>query len=506
MKNTFYKRPLPCPPAVPFSSPEGEVLLLETLQQGTARVFYKLIEQFHTQDEPSYCGLASLAMVLNALSLDPRRAWKGPWRWFHEEMLDCCKPLADVQKEGVTLAQVACLARCNGAEAVAIYHCNTSLDAFRHQVLEVCSQVNVVNHMIVSYSRRTFKQTGDGHFSPIGGYHRGRDLVLILDVARFKYPPHWVPLPLLYEAMANLDPTTSLPRGYLLLSLPPSGTLGSILFSLDVSRGSSWHEAEQYATRGMLDQVSSGSTIPADPNEALQLVVAHCPLVSLSQFIVARYSMMTPEEPEGREKPGLRKTDKESQEANCTGEVNGGGDGHRSCCGPPLRSRIQQGEGPRDTALQSLSQDTPPSSYALGCCCRNHPLEKAKAQLIMEIRHLGVYPLVNQYLNDLDAGGGGGCKTQVDMWTQEEVPRCVPAGPHEDVQGHLLLPERLCLLLTLQDPAVWRGCLQEGYPHIMDVPTAAWKSLLTPLPRGSLLEAEVGYLRQQFQQVTCMEW
>ncbi len=28
--------------------------------------------------------------------------------------------------------------------------------------------------------------TGDGHFSPIGGYHAGRDLALILDTARFK--------------------------------------------------------------------------------------------------------------------------------------------------------------------------------------------------------------------------------------------------------------------------------------------------------------------------------
>jgi hypothetical protein len=30
---------------------------------------------------------------------------------------------------------------------------------------------------------------GDGHFSPVGGYHAGKDLVLILDTARFKYPP-----------------------------------------------------------------------------------------------------------------------------------------------------------------------------------------------------------------------------------------------------------------------------------------------------------------------------
>ena len=30
-----------------------------------------------------------------------------------------------------------------------------------------------------------------------GGYHAERDMVLILDTARFKYPPHWcVPRPL----------------------------------------------------------------------------------------------------------------------------------------------------------------------------------------------------------------------------------------------------------------------------------------------------------------------
>ena len=52
------------------------------------------------------------------------------------------------------------------------------------QVMEVCSTGE--EHLVVSYSRRTFSQTGDGHFSPVGGYHKERDLVLILDVARFK--------------------------------------------------------------------------------------------------------------------------------------------------------------------------------------------------------------------------------------------------------------------------------------------------------------------------------
>lgn len=60
-------------------------------------------------------------------------------------------------------------------------------------------------------------QTGTGHFSPIGGYHAGRDMALILDVARFKYPPHWVPIPLLWEAMNTFDEATGLPRGYVII-------------------------------------------------------------------------------------------------------------------------------------------------------------------------------------------------------------------------------------------------------------------------------------------------
>lgn len=45
-------------------------------------------------------------MVLNALSIDPKRPWKGSWRWFHEQLLDCCLPLDTVAQEGVVLTQV----------------------------------------------------------------------------------------------------------------------------------------------------------------------------------------------------------------------------------------------------------------------------------------------------------------------------------------------------------------------------------------------------------------
>ena len=51
-----------------------------------------------TQSEPAYCGLSTLVIVLNTLNVDPRRAWKGPWRWYEESMLNCCVDLEGKQR------------------------------------------------------------------------------------------------------------------------------------------------------------------------------------------------------------------------------------------------------------------------------------------------------------------------------------------------------------------------------------------------------------------------
>lgn len=62
------------------------------------------------------------------------------------------------------------------------------------------------------------------------------------DTARFKYPPHWVPLPELFEAMAPHDPSTSLPRGFLRLAANPRPD--SVLFTLDLRNGA-WRDADR---------------------------------------------------------------------------------------------------------------------------------------------------------------------------------------------------------------------------------------------------------------------
>lgn len=211
---SWYRRPLP-DALIPFSSVRGRALFREALEAGTLESFFPLIEQFHTQADPAFCGLASLVMALNALGIDPGRAWRGPWRWFSEELLDCCTPLERVQQKGISIEELACLARCNGANAVVARAEEASAAALREATLSATRSTDRV--LIASYSRSSLEQTGVGHYSPIGGYHAGEDLALVLDVARFKYPPYWVKLDALVSAMRDVDADTGRARGWVQL-------------------------------------------------------------------------------------------------------------------------------------------------------------------------------------------------------------------------------------------------------------------------------------------------
>jgi glutathione gamma-glutamylcysteinyltransferase len=213
MTQTLYRRPLPTD-AVEFSSAAGRQLFAEALASGGLDGYFRLAEQFHTQAEPEFCGLGSLVVALNALGIDPGRLWKGPWRWFSEELLDCCVSLDQVRRRGLDLDEVACLARCNGA-VVDLFRPETSDAVTWRSSLIAAARGDGV--LIASYDRAGLDQTGSGHFSPIGGYHAARDLALVLDVARFKYPPHWISAERLWQAMHAIDPTTGRSRGWLVL-------------------------------------------------------------------------------------------------------------------------------------------------------------------------------------------------------------------------------------------------------------------------------------------------
>ncbi|KAG0300220.1 hypothetical protein BGZ98_009361 [Dissophora globulifera] len=217
LRNSFYRRKLP-EHLVSFTSPEGKQLFREMLEEGYGEGYFNLVGNFTTQSEPAYCGPSSLAMVLNSLEVDPQRQWKGAWRWYSDELLECCAPSEQVKAKGITFSQFACLSKCHCD--VQVRRANqVSLENFKQDLEMVCSRDDI--HMVVSFSRKSLGQTGDGHFSPIGGYVPKAGMVLVLDTARFKYPSYFVSVERLYESLFPIDLETGTSRGYFLLSANP---------------------------------------------------------------------------------------------------------------------------------------------------------------------------------------------------------------------------------------------------------------------------------------------
>ncbi|KAI7875649.1 Phytochelatin-domain-containing protein [Lichtheimia hyalospora FSU 10163] len=214
LKNTFYQRQLP-ETLVRFSSNQGKRLFRSAMEAGHAEGFFPLTGNFTTQSEPAYCGPSSLAMVLNALEVDPGQRWKGNWRWYSDELLECCSSKEEMKKNGITFDKFACLAKCH-SDVVVKRGNDFTLEEFIQDVQDVTMRSD--KFMVISFSRKTLGQTGDGHFSPIGAYHPESGMVLVLDTARYKYPSYWCPVDVLYESMKPIDKETGRPRGYFLLS------------------------------------------------------------------------------------------------------------------------------------------------------------------------------------------------------------------------------------------------------------------------------------------------
>jgi glutathione gamma-glutamylcysteinyltransferase len=208
-------RPLPAALAA-LDSVDGRAMFQRALLAGTLEGYFKLAQQFHTQADPAFCGLGSLVSALNALGIDPGRVWKGSWRWFSEELLDCCKSLEEVRRSGITLDEAVCLARCSNADVTVQRAADVNVATFRSDLL-AASTASDGPVLIANYSRSAVGQTGGGHFSPLGGFDAATDQALVLDTARFKYPPHWMPVELLFAAMEERDGDTGETRGWMLL-------------------------------------------------------------------------------------------------------------------------------------------------------------------------------------------------------------------------------------------------------------------------------------------------
>jgi len=209
---------------IPLAEPAGMDLLIGSRERAD---YGPLAEQFLSQANLAYCGVASAVMALNSLAVPaPAVAGYGPYRfWTQTNVFDPPASGAFVRpervaREGMTLAQLHGLMASHGLVVERYHGERLSLEQFR--VLLRRNLADPGDRLVVNYHRPAVGQAGGGHIAPIAAYSAPSDLVLILDVARYRYPSVWVPVVDLWQAIRTLDSSSGRSRGVLSVRKAPS--------------------------------------------------------------------------------------------------------------------------------------------------------------------------------------------------------------------------------------------------------------------------------------------
>jgi hypothetical protein len=209
------------PNLVGAATDPGEALLIGAEAR---EAYFPLADNFVTQKTQSFCGVASMVMVLNASGVPaPAVPEYEPYRTFTQDNLldattDAIVPKTTILMKGMTLDQLGGVLATQPL-AVEVHHAgDTSVDAFRTAARDHLATPG--QFVIVNYLRKALGQQLGGHISPLAAYDADTDRFLILDVARYKYPPVWVTATDLYAAMNTQDSDNdNKTRGYVLVAV-----------------------------------------------------------------------------------------------------------------------------------------------------------------------------------------------------------------------------------------------------------------------------------------------
>jgi Phytochelatin synthase len=238
--------PAPAGELVPFASPESE----KRLDRTPAKVdFFRLANNFESQQNAGYCGPTSATIVLNTLRADnttipkPRDPSLFPAeytktlppgfdpvfaRYTQSMFFDAQttsvktreqffgKPKAPGQKPspGLELREFAGILAAHGLETT-LHVADDKLtdEAIKHDLVINLSTPD--DYVVVNYFRAALGQKGGGHISPVGAYDKLSDSFLVLDVNPNGHTWVWIPTPLLIKAMRTPDAHEN--RGYVLV-------------------------------------------------------------------------------------------------------------------------------------------------------------------------------------------------------------------------------------------------------------------------------------------------
>lgn len=176
-----------------WDSPEG----IKRLQNSKAKEpLWKLLRFYESQINLKYCGVATCVITLNALSIEaPPSKILGKYRMFTQEEFFSDNVLAvidqnDVAERGLALEEMATVLKTFPINVLKYEAQQLSHEEIRSLIISALQKPNQC--VLALYHRKALNQEGIGHWSPIAAYDEESDSFLLLDVAKFKYPPVWI--------------------------------------------------------------------------------------------------------------------------------------------------------------------------------------------------------------------------------------------------------------------------------------------------------------------------
>lgn len=194
---------------------------------------------FDAQINQAYCAVASVAALLNSLKYAKRFRDGDSWTFdlpvdgvydpypyaTQNDILkgDCVQKTVIGHSEkggefvygifkppyGLNLEQTSNLIKCHTSSSdwevtyQEVDQSKVNLSKMRYDLK--AALIDPDARVMINYDRKALNQVGGGHFSPVGAYHPPTDSFLVMDVAKYKYPPVWVGADTLFDAMGTVD-------------------------------------------------------------------------------------------------------------------------------------------------------------------------------------------------------------------------------------------------------------------------------------------------------------
>lgn len=224
-------------PLVYLNGPDAYSLLLDSTPGTNAISTYSsnvflLLSGLDVQLYPEYSGAASVASILNSLRFGQSSTNAGvdipadtmfpSYRYATQtNIFNACTSQHVISNIdgmltppfGLTMDQVANLLKChlNATSDDPWKVSTTFVDETHMTVGKMRFEINSAlqdpdSRVLVNYDLAEVGQGSGGHWSPIGGYSEKQDAFLVLDVAKYIYPPVWIPTERLFDGLSQLDP------------------------------------------------------------------------------------------------------------------------------------------------------------------------------------------------------------------------------------------------------------------------------------------------------------